>query len=204
MKTIALSTSVISAGVLVLIRILLDVIVVGRLKLKGGDNPQDKVSSAFFALFYWLAYLPAMALELTWRVQAFYFPLLAVFLAIYLSALALRAWTLRTLDEFYSVHIRISPEHTLVRSGPYRFFRHPIYLASILEMVALPLALSCYFAAALTALVWIPVILRRTAIEERILREAFGDEYDEFAGQVGFLGRKRASSETENRHGERT
>ena len=191
MTTITLSTRVISAGVLVLIRILLDVIVVGRLKLKGGDNPQDKVSSAVFALFYWLAYLPAIALELTYRVKAFHLPLLAVFLAVYLAALALRAWTLRTLDELYSVHIRISPGHTLVRSGPYWFFRHPIYLASILEMIALPLALSCYFAAGLTALVWIPVIVRRTAIEERILREEFGEEYDEFTGLVGFLGKKK-------------
>lgn len=69
-----------------------------------------------------------------------------------LAALAtgLRYWVIRTLDGRWTTRIVVLPDVSPVTGGPYRFLRHPNYLAVITEMFALPLV----HAAWLTAIVF--------------------------------------------------
>ena len=63
--------------------------------------------------------------------------LLLVLLA--LAAQGLRWWAIASLGERWSTRVIVRPEAVPVRSGPYRWLRHPNYLAVGLELAAVPL-----------------------------------------------------------------
>ena len=60
-------------------------------------------------------------------------------LAVVILANALRWWCISTLGERWSARVIAAPGVPLVRSGPYRWFSHPNYVAVIVEGAALPL-----------------------------------------------------------------
>jgi methyltransferase len=51
----------------------------------------------------------------------------------------LRWWCIATLGVQWSTRVIVSPRLPLVTSGPYRWLRHPNYVAVVAEGVALPL-----------------------------------------------------------------
>ena len=55
------------------------------------------------------------------------------------GATALRYWTISTLGERWTTRVLVRPGLPLVTGGPYRFLRHPNYLAVVIEIAALPL-----------------------------------------------------------------
>ncbi len=57
-----------------------------------------------------------------------------------LLAQGLRWWAVGALGERWSTRILVVPGEAPVTRGPYRFLRHPNYLAVALEMACLPLA----------------------------------------------------------------
>jgi methyltransferase len=87
------------------------------------------------------------------------------------AATAVRIWTLRTLGDSWSTRVTrfAGGGRRVVSDGPYRFIRHPNYLAVILELASLPLAggawMTALAASALNAL----VLSRRIPLEEREL-----------------------------------
>jgi methyltransferase len=62
----------------------------------------------------------------------------------YLAVQALRAWTLLSLGRYWTTRIIVVPHAPLVRTGPYRFLRHPNYAVVALEIALLPLALGSW------------------------------------------------------------
>jgi methyltransferase len=87
------------------------------------------------------------------------------------AATLLRIWTLRTLGDSWSTRVTrfAGGGRRVVTGGPYRYIRHPNYLAVILELASLPLAggaiVTALGATALNAL----VLSRRIPLEEREL-----------------------------------
>ncbi|HEX6901789.1 MAG TPA: isoprenylcysteine carboxylmethyltransferase family protein [Thermoanaerobaculia bacterium] len=73
-------------------------------------------------------------------------------LALALLAAGLRFWVIRTLDGRWTTRIVVLPRVTPVTGGPYRFLRHPNYLAVIAEMLALPLIHTAWLTAAVFSL----------------------------------------------------
>ena len=165
--------------VFIIIRISTDILCLGRVINKKNDDPKDCVSSIFFAAFYNLFLIPGIFIEMYLGGHDSHTLLFIIFAPVYFVSIFLRAWGLNTLKEQYSAHIRIYSDHELVKTGPYKFFKHPIYVASIIEMITLPLCLSSYYVALIGGIIWISSIIRRIAIEEKYLREKFGEEYDD-------------------------
>ena len=62
----------------------------------------------------------------------------------YLLVQILRIWTLVSLGRYCTTRIIVVPDAPLVRKGPYRFLNHPNYLAVVLEIALLPLALGSW------------------------------------------------------------
>lgn len=63
------------------------------------------------------------------------FPMLGVALL----AQAIRFWVISTLGKRWNVRVIVVPGLPAVSSGPYRFLKHPNYLAVVLEGFAVPL-----------------------------------------------------------------
>jgi methyltransferase len=68
-------------------------------------------------------------------------------LAVTVAANALRWWCIATLGERWTARVIVLPGAPLVRSGPYRWFAHPNYVAVIVEGAALPLTGSAWITA---------------------------------------------------------
>ncbi|QIQ06319.1 isoprenylcysteine carboxyl methyltransferase family protein [Streptomyces liangshanensis] len=60
-------------------------------------------------------------------------------LAVAVAAQGLRWWCIRTLGPRWNTKVVVVPGLPLVTGGPYRWFRHPNYVAVVAEGVALPL-----------------------------------------------------------------
>ena len=68
-------------------------------------------------------------------------------LALTVLANVLRWWCIATLGERWTARVIVVPGAPLVRSGPYRWFAHPNYVAVIVEGFALPLTGSAWITA---------------------------------------------------------
>lgn len=88
-------------------------------------------------------------------------------------------WSRRHLGRNWSTRVRIAEEHELIRSGPYRLVRHPIYTA-MLGMALGTTIVSGQYHSLLGFLIIAIAYWRKIRIEEAALREAFGAEYDEY------------------------
>lgn len=90
-------------------------------------------------------------------------------LLLVLASQALRWWCITTLGRQWCTRVVVVPGMAAVNGGPYRFLRHPNYLAVVVEGFALPLVHTAW----LTALVFTganAVLLRtRVATEESAL-----------------------------------
>lgn len=69
-------------------------------------------------------------------------------LGLVVASQALRWWCILTLGPRWNTRVIIVPGLPPVRSGPYRWLRHPNYVAVVIEGVALPLVHGCWITAA--------------------------------------------------------
>src|SRR5437667_285639 len=69
------------------------------------------------------------------------FPSVVAWIALFAEAVAqaLRYWAVSTLGERWNTRIIVTPAMTPVTGGPYRFMRHPNYLAVVIEIAAVPM-----------------------------------------------------------------
>jgi protein-S-isoprenylcysteine O-methyltransferase Ste14 len=123
---------------------------------------------------------------LTWR----YLPPAPVwfFLGLLLTVLGLglAVYARAFLGRNWSGTVTLKQDHELIRSGPYRWVRHPIYTGLLLAVCASALALG-----QLRGLLGLALIaagfLRRITVEERILTGQFGDAYKRYQAEVPAL-----------------
>jgi len=155
-----------------------------RMRPGGGDR--DRFGQAFGVLqlvatlaiagldagrFHWAAPLPPAVFALAWGAVV--------------AGFAIVAWAM-LVNRYFSSAIRIQSDRgqVVVERGPYAWVRHPGYLGGLLFMGFTGLALGSWWAA-LTALPALPWMLRRTGIEDAMLRSEL-EGYDDYAGRVRF------------------
>jgi protein-S-isoprenylcysteine O-methyltransferase Ste14 len=88
-------------------------------------------------------------------------------------------WTKRYLGRFWSSAVAIMKDHQLVRSGPYRLIRHPLY-TGMLGMFFGTAIVSGQYHTLIGAALGVFAYWGKIRIEERALSEAFGAEYDDY------------------------
>jgi protein-S-isoprenylcysteine O-methyltransferase Ste14 len=103
----------------------------------------------------------------------------AVGLALFVAGVSLRAIGKGTIAKSYSYVLKAPQGKSLVQHGIYSSIRHPIYLAGLLYNMGTPLIFSSTFGF-LMMLGFIPCILYRIEIEERMLIQEFGNDYLEY------------------------
>ncbi len=102
------------------------------------------------------------------------------------GATALRWWSIRSLGRSWNVRALVPDDLRPVTAGPYRFLRHPNYLAVGLEFLALPLAGGATWSAVGLSLLDAAVLYDRIRDEDRLLAEVPGYE-EAFRGRARVL-----------------
>ena len=89
---------------------------------------------------------------------------------IFMSSSSLQTWAMIA-NPFFSPVVRIQSErnHKLIDSGPYRFLRHPGYLAMCISVPASAVAIGSWIAL-VPAAAFVVVIRRRVEIEDQFLK----------------------------------
>ena len=90
-------------------------------------------------------------------------------LALALAAQALRWWVISTLGRRWNTRVIIVPGLPLVKSGPFRWFKHPNYLAVVIEGFALPLVHSAWVTAVTFTLLNAILLFVRIRVENDAL-----------------------------------
>lgn len=90
----------------------------------------------------------------------------------------------RELGRQWSLTARLIEGHKLVTTGVYQIVRHPIYTAMLGMLIATGITFSRWYVLLSSVAVFIVGTKIRTVFEERLLREAFGQEFEDFAATV--------------------
>jgi protein-S-isoprenylcysteine O-methyltransferase Ste14 len=120
-------------------------------------------------------------LPVDWRAQYIVAALIVVLL---LASLIFLAAAVRTLGKQWSLQARVLEHHELIRRGPYRIVRHPIYSGMFGMLVAGSLAYGHWLGLLIASLVYCFGTIIRIRSEEKLLREQFGSAYEEYAREV--------------------
>jgi len=125
-------------------------------------------------------FLPAAALEAFALERPFVPALAAAMAALVALSMTLRWWAIATLGDRWNTRVIVVPGEPAVVGGPYRFLRHPNYVAVTIEMAAIPLVHSAW----VTALAWSAasavLLARRIPLEERAL-----ELYNDYRARLG-------------------
>ena len=92
-----------------------------------------------------------------------------LWLAGFVAAQGLRFWTIHTLGERWTVRVWVLPGAPLVSGGPYRFLRHPNYVAVALEILCAPMIFGAWRTAALFSVLNAAALALRIRVEGRAL-----------------------------------
>ena len=90
----------------------------------------------------------------------------------------------RRLGKHWALAARLVEGHTLIQDGPYRFVRNPIYTGMFGLLLATGLAVTRPAPLLLAIILFAIGTCIRIRSEERLLRQAFGAEFEEYARKV--------------------
>jgi len=97
-------------------------------------------------------------------------------------SVAARLW----LGGNWSANVTLKKGHELIRSGPYALVRHPIYTGVLLALVGTAIAVGKWRALLGLALMT-GSFVRKLILEERFMREEFGEAYARYRAEVAAL-----------------
>lgn len=107
------------------------------------------------------------------------------------SGVALAYWVFSSLGNNVTPTVITRKDATLVKHGPYRWVRHPLYLMGLVSYLGFAMLAENWFIALMAVLTFAVINLRLPKEEARLV-ERFGDAYREYMGQTGkFLPRLR-------------
>ncbi len=75
----------------------------------------------------------------------------------------------------------------LVKNGPYKYCRHPVYFGIAISFWGLAFALKSWLGLLAVLLIFLPCEIYRAKIEEKLLLEKFGDEWMVYKKNTGFF-----------------
>jgi protein-S-isoprenylcysteine O-methyltransferase Ste14 len=115
------------------------------------------------------------------RIQAIPNVLGALGLLLLVAGITIRWAAVHTLGKYFTGTVVIKTDHQLIRTGLYKYVRHPAYSGTLLAHLGLGLSFSNWFSLSLSSIPYFIVALYRIHVEERALADAFGADYFAYA-----------------------
>jgi len=102
------------------------------------------------------------------------------------AGLLFAIWARAYLGRNWSGAVTVKVGHQLVRSGPYRWVRHPIYSGMILALIGTAINKGQLRGLVAVVLLWIGFTMK-SRIEEHFMAATFGPQYQEYSRNTGAL-----------------
>jgi len=131
----------------------------GGHEIGAGHYPVVVLLHGSWLLALWAAWLMGLAQLQSWAA------------VLYVLVQPLRFWTMVSLGRYWTTRVIVVRDAPLVRTGPYRFLRHPNYLVVVMEIALLPLALGLWPLAVIFSLLNAAMLRHRLAVEGDSLRQ---------------------------------
>jgi protein-S-isoprenylcysteine O-methyltransferase Ste14 len=111
-----------------------------------------------------------------------------VFAVFTISLAVASGWLLesavRTLGKQWALAARLVEGHKLITAGPYAYVRNPIYTGMLGMLIATGLAMEHWIATIVAVVIFSVGLVIRVRSEEKLLRAAFGQEFEDYAKRV--------------------
>ncbi len=101
-------------------------------------------------------------------------------IAVFLIGLSYAIIAVIALKSNYSSTLVTREDHKLIKHGVYRLSRHPVYLGVLLACIIGIPVFSWSIQGFIALLILVPIVLNRIKMEESLLIEEFGHEYDDY------------------------
>ena len=102
------------------------------------------------------------------------------------AGLGFSAWARQRLGRNWSGTVQVKQDHQLIRDGPYRFVRHPIYTGILVAFLGTAVVVG-HWCGILAVLIAFGSFLRKLTLEEHFMRETFGSAYEEYRARTAAL-----------------
>jgi len=86
----------------------------------------------------------------------------------------------RALGRNFRPTLEVSPDQELVTTGPYKYVRHPLYVAFLLMLTSTGLLSSNWFIGVVGVLLIASITVVRIPAEEMLLEQRFGERYRDY------------------------
>ena len=93
----------------------------------------------------------------------------------------------KDLADNWSPFLEIKDKQKLVKTGIYKYIRHPMYLSMWIFAIFEGLVLSNYFIGLFGIITWANLYFVRVSKEEKMMLDTFGEEYEEYIENSGRL-----------------
>jgi protein-S-isoprenylcysteine O-methyltransferase Ste14 len=123
---------------------------------------------------------------LDYRVVPHVFEVWTMGLALTAVGVGISVWARLSLGSNWSGVVTLKKDHQLVRTGLYRWIRHPIYTGILLAMVGTAM-IAANLRACLAVVLALVTLYFKARREERFLREEFGASFEEHSRRTGMF-----------------
>ncbi|OGS23087.1 MAG: hypothetical protein A2252_08175 [Elusimicrobia bacterium RIFOXYA2_FULL_39_19] len=148
-------------------------------KKKTKGEIRDKWTINFLGIAY-SSYLVLVVVEFLVVNRQINYTVAAIGMVLWVARFFLKRWGATTLSEFWSADIEIRENHRVIRKGPYKFLRHPVYLSNVIDVIAVALIANAYYMLSSGAVLMVLAIYSRIPFEEKALISKLGDEYRQY------------------------
>jgi len=171
--------------------VLVIVWVVGALRTKRTVQSQSSASQLLYTAILLVGVYMIFATQsgIPWLDRQLFsvnIPIVLAGLLVVLIGVAFSIWGRLILGSNWSNRVTVKENHTLVRTGPYRIVRHPIYSGILLGMLGSALqrgGIRCFVGVLICGLsFWL-----KTRAEERFMVQSFGEQYLHYRDKVKAL-----------------
>ena len=152
-----------------------------RLSAKEKESEQKTVVALSGLMFLAAFVFAGLSFRFGWLMLPF--PVSIVFAVVFLLAYAMYAEVLRE-NAYLSRTIEVQEGQKVVDTGLYGIVRHPMYSATLILFLSMPLALGSVISFVIT-LAYIPIIVKRIRNEEKVLGKDLPG-YEEYMGKVKY------------------
>ncbi|MFB6284120.1 MAG: isoprenylcysteine carboxylmethyltransferase family protein [Halobacteria archaeon] len=152
------------------------------------DSRNNRMSSVFLVAVISISILLAfVSMYFSWfTVSAAQFWLYVVGIALIWIGIAYRWYAVRYLGRYFSVDLEVREDHEVVDAGPYSHVRNPSYTGGLISFIGVgfagnnPLSLAVLMVGTAVAYSY------RIRVEEDVLRENLGEEYEEYMEETPY------------------